>query len=314
MQAAVGRRKTHRKHERLLNSYKRSPAPCKHHFDKSTWEPITIEVIDLIAGKNKRLMEILEGYPALAVAFSGGVDSTFLLAAAKAALGDRVSAVTADSPIHSRREMREALATAKALGVHHIMVPFEEIMAPGFVANPPERCYTCKQLIFAEIMRVAASLGIEQVAHGVNMDDLGDYRPGLKAAEEMGVAAPLVEAGLTKSDIRALSRRMQLPTWNKPSMACLASRIPYGRPITREALRMVETAEDALLQLGFDGCRVRHHGSVARVEVAPGDLKRTLHPAVRAEILKRLKTIGFKHIAIDLEGYVAGSLNRSIEP
>lgn len=273
---------------------------------------MAVERITLIAGKKKRLIEILKGYSTLAVAFSGGVDSTFLLAVAQEALGDRVTAVTADSPIHSRREIREALATAKALGAQHILLPFEEITAPGFVANPPERCYICKQFIFAEIIRVAGSLGIQRVVHGVNMDDLRDYRPGLKAAEEAGVAAPMVEAGLTKSDIRALSRRMQLPTWNKPSMACLASRIPYGRPITRDVLRMVEMAEDALLQLGFDGCRVRHHGSVARIEVAPSDLKRTLHPAVRAEILKRFKPIGFKHIAIDLEGYVPGSLNRSI--
>jgi uncharacterized protein len=246
------------------------------------------------------------------VAFSGGVDSTFLLAAAKEALGGGVTAVTVDSLIHSRREIREARAIARGLGVNHIVIPFGEITAPGFVTNPPERCYTCKQLIFAEVIRIADSLGIQRVAHGVNMDDLEDYRPGLMAAEEMGVASPLAEAGLTKADIRALSRKMQLPTWNKPSMACLASRIPYGRPITRKALRMVEMAEESLLQLGFDGSRVRHHGAVARIEVAQRDLKKTLHKEMRAEILKRLKQIGFKHVAVDLEGYVQGSLNRAI--
>jgi uncharacterized protein len=267
----------------------------------------------LIAAKKRRLQKILEGYSNLAVAYSGGVDSTFLLAAAKDALGGRVTAVTVDSPIHSRREIREARAIANGLGVKHIVVPFGEITAPGFATNPPERCYTCKQLIFAEIIRVAASLEIRRVAHGVNLDDLEDYRPGMKAAEEMDVAAPLAEAGLTKADIRALSRKMQLPTWNKPSMACLASRIPYGRPITREALMMVEMAEESLLQLGFDGSRVRHHGAVARIEVAQRDMTKTLHKEMRAEILKRLKQIGFKHVAIDLEGYVQGSLNRAIE-
>lgn len=267
----------------------------------------------MIAAKKRRLQKILEGYSNLAVAYSGGVDSTFLLAAAKDALGGRVTAVTVDSPIHSRREIREARAIANGLGVKHIVVPFGEITAPGFATNPPERCYTCKQLIFAEIIRVAASLEIRRVAHGVNLDDLEDYRPGMKAAEEMDVAAPLAEAGLTKADIRALSRKMQLPTWNKPSMACLASRIPYGRPITREALMMVEMAEESLLQLGFDGSRVRHHGAVARIEVAQRDMTKTLHKEMRAEILKRLKQIGFKHVAIDLEGYVQGSLNRAIE-
>jgi len=267
----------------------------------------------LIAGKKRRLIEILKSDSTLAVAFSGGVDSTFLIAAAKEALGGGVTAVTVDSPIHSRREIQEARAIANGLGVKHIVVPFGEITAPGFATNPPERCYTCKQLIFAEIVRVAASLEIRRVAHGVNMDDLEDYRPGMKAAEEMGVASPLAEAGLTKADIRALSRKMQLPTWNKPSMACLASRIPYGRPITREALMMVEMAEESLLQLGFGGSRVRHHGAVARIEVVQRDMTKTLHKEMRAEILKRLKKIGFKHVAIDLEGYVQGSLNRAIE-
>ena len=262
--------------------------------------------------KKKRLIGILQAYDGLVVAFSGGVDSTFLLAAAHEALGDRVTAVTADSPIHSRREIREALETAKALGVKHVVVPFAEMTDPGFVANPPDRCYTCKQLIFGEIIRIAASIGMERVAHGVNLDDLGDYRPGLKAAEEMGVVAPLAEAGLTKADIRALSRRMRLPTWNKPSMACLASRIPYGRPITPEALKMVEAAEEVLQRLGFYGCRVRHHGEVARIEVVPGDLKKTMHPEVRAEILESLRKIGFRHVAVDLEGYVQGSLNRAL--
>jgi len=264
------------------------------------------------AKKKKRLMAILKAYESLVVAFSGGVDSTFLLAATQEALGDRVTAVTADSPIHSRREIREALETAKALGVKHIVVPFAEMTAPGFAANPPDRCYSCKQIIFSEIIRIAASMGVERVAHGVNLDDLGDYRPGLKAAEEMGVVAPLADAGLSKVDIRALSRRMGLATWNKPSMACLASRIPYGRPITPGVLKMVEAAEEILQGLGFSGCRVRHHGDVARIEMAARDVSRAARSAVRSQILKGLKDIGFTHVAVDLEGYVQGSLNRAL--
>jgi len=264
------------------------------------------------AKKKKRLIAILKAYESLVVAFSGGVDSTFLLAATQEALGDRVTAVTADSPIHSRREIREALETAKALGVKHIVVPFAEMTAPGFAANPPDRCYSCKQIIFSEIIRIAASMGVERVAHGVNLDDLGDYRPGLKAAEEMGVVAPLADAGLSKVDIRALSRRMGLATWNKPSMACLASRIPYGRPITPGVLKMVEAAEEILHGLGFSGCRVRHHGDVARIEMAARDVSRAARSAVRSQILKGLKDIGFTHVAVDLEGYVQGSLNRAL--
>jgi uncharacterized protein len=259
------------------------------------------------------LISILTRYDSLVVAFSGGTDSTFLLAMAKEVLGDRVTAVTADSSIHSRREIREALETAKALDVRHVMLPLTEAAAPQFVANPPERCYHCKQLVFGEIMRIAAQMGMQRLAHGANLDDLDDYRPGLKAAEEMGVAAPLVEAELTKADIRALSRRMGLPTWNKPAMACLASRIPYGSPITQEALRMVEAGEEVLWNLGFSGCRLRHHGKVARIELAPQDLKMIFNAPVRAEIVKGLRGIGFSHVAVDLEGYVQGSLNRNID-
>lgn len=266
----------------------------------------------MIAAKKKRLMAILAACDRLAVAFSGGVDSTLLLAVAREALGDRVTAVTVDSPLHARREIREALQTAQALGVRHAVVPLSDVAPPELIANPPDRCYLCKKFIFAAIIRTAASMGVARVAHGANLDDLGDYRPGQRAAEELGVLAPLVDAGLAKADIRALARRMRLPTWNKPAMACLASRIPYGRPLTPEVLRMVESAEEALQNLGFDGCRVRHHGPVARIEVARRDLKKAMHPTLRAEILERLKTIGFEHVAVDLEGYVPGSLNREL--
>ncbi len=263
--------------------------------------------------KRKRLLAIIEGYDALAVAFSGGVDSTFLLAAAKEVLGDRLIAITAESPVHAQRESREAAEIAGALGVQHIRVPSGELAVPDFIANPPHRCYICKQHVFSEVIRIAAERGIRRVAHGVNLDDLGDFRPGLKAAEEMGVLTPLVEAGLNKAEIRTLSRRMRLPTWNKASMACLASRIPYGRRITPEVLKMVEAAEDLLFELGFFGCRVRHHGDVARIELAAADLRKVMSAPMRAKILEGLRTIGFKYIAVDLEGYVSGSLNRVLE-
>jgi pyridinium-3,5-biscarboxylic acid mononucleotide sulfurtransferase len=263
--------------------------------------------------KKKRLLGILEACDSLAVAFSGGVDSTFLLAVAKEVLGEKVLAVTATSAIHPQAESLAAAEIARALGVSHRMVPSREMDLPDFVANPSNRCYVCKRHVMAEVIRIAAEMGIAHVAHGVNVDDLGDFRPGLKAAEEMGLLAPLLEAGLTKADIRALSRRMGLATWNKPSMACLASRIPYGTAITPENLRMVEAAEDFLRGLGFAGGRVRHHGDVARIELAQRDLKKTLKEPARTAIVQRMHAIGFRYVAVDLEGYVMGSLNRALD-
>jgi uncharacterized protein len=265
-----------------------------------------------LKAKQRRLAAILESLDGLVVAFSGGVDSTFLLAAAHRALGERVTAVTAESPVHPRREIRAAEALARRLGVRHRVIASGEMNLPEFTANPPDRCYICKRHVLAEVFRVARDLGVRHVAHGVNLDDLGDYRPGLKAAEEMGAIAPLLEAGLTKDDIRRLSRRMKLATWNKPSLACLASRIPYGTPITAPALAMVDEAEDFLRGLGFSACRVRHHGDVARIELDPRGIKKLMHHAQRADIVARLRSIGFRHVAVDLEGYTQGSLNRAL--
>ena len=267
-----------------------------------------------LADKRRRLEDALRRSRPLAVAFSGGVDSSLLVAAAVEALGDAVTAFTVHAPIHSRREVAQAVDTAARLGVRHVVVPFDGMDAPEFVANPPNRCYVCKKIVFGEIRRRAAALGLPHLAHGVNLDDLEDYRPGLKAAEEMGVLAPLVEAGLTKADIRALSRAMGLPTWDRPSMACLASRIPYGRPITAAVLQMVETAEEALQDLGFAGCRVRHHGEIARIEVPGRDVERLAREDTRQAVVARLRAIGFTHVALDLEGYTQGSLNRVLEP
>jgi uncharacterized protein len=263
--------------------------------------------------KRKRLVSILQGLDGLVVAFSGGVDSTFLLAMARQVLGERVIAVTAESPVHPRREIREAVELARLLGVRHRVIASNEMRLPEFVANPPERCYICKNHVLAEVFRVAAELGIRNVAHGVNVDDLGDYRPGLKAAAEMGALAPLLEAGLGKAGIRRLSRNMKLRTWNKPSLACLASRIPYGSPITAQALEMVDEAEDFIRGLGFKTCRVRHHGLVARIELDPRGLKKLMQSPLKADIVNRLRSIGFRHVTVDLEGYVQGSLNRGLD-
>jgi uncharacterized protein len=267
-----------------------------------------------LAEKRERLAAILAGWDSLAVAFSGGVDSTYLLAMARKVLGDRAAAITADSPLHPRREMAAAAVLARSMGVRHVLVPSGEMAVAEFIANPPNRCYICKKKVMGGVLAVAARMGIDRVAHGVHVDDLSDYRPGLRAAAELGLEAPLLDAGLNQAEIRELSRRMKLPTWNKPSMACLASRIPYGSPVTVRALGMVEDAEEFLQDLGLAQCRVRHHGEVARIEVARGAATRLLREPVRSQLLRRLREIGFTHVAVDIEGYTPGSMNRPLRP
>ncbi len=269
--------------------------------------------MDITDGKFKALVGALKRFDSLVVAFSGGVDSSFLLAVACQAVAGRVVAITAESPVHPVREKKAAAEFARRLGVEHLIVPSGEMQLPAFVANPQDRCYICKKHVMAQILDIASQMGISRVAHGANLDDLGDYRPGLKAAEEMAVAAPLVDAGLGKDDIRRFSRAMNLNTWNKPSMACLASRIPYGTPITRSALDMVERAEDVILGLGFRTCRVRHHGLTARIEVDSRDMQLLFEQDLREKIVVELKRIGFSHVAADLEGYVQGSMNRDLD-
>lgn len=266
-----------------------------------------------LAAKHQHLKDQLESYPSLIVAFSGGVDSSLLLAVAHQVLGDCVTAVTAESPVHPLRERTAADEFVRTLKINHIVIQSNEMDLPEFTANPENRCYICKQHVLGDIFKIAAKLGIDDVAHGVNLDDLSDYRPGQQAAKELGVLEPLVAAGLTKEDIRHLSREMQLPTWDKPSMACLASRIPYGEHISVLNLKMIEEAEDFLLELGLKTCRVRHHGSVARIEVAPEDFDMVMNPVKRKLILNRLKDIGFVHVALDLKGYVMGSMNKEIK-
>ena len=268
--------------------------------------------------KLERLRVQLREIGSAAVAFSSGVDSTFLLRVAHEVLGDRVIAVTARSRSFPKRELDEAAAFCRSEGVRHEVLDSEELDIPGFVANPPDRCYHCKKALFGKLIAFAQMNGLAAVLEGANVDDDGDYRPGLRAIRELGVRSPLHDAGLTKAEIRALSREMGLPTWNKPSFACLASRFPYGERITAAGLERVERAEQWLRDLDFGRAgaqpsrhimqlRVRSHGDMARIEVPPADIPRI---AARAEeIAAALQSFGFAYVALDLQGYRTGSLN-----
>lgn len=243
------------------------------------------------------------------MAFSSGVDSTFLLCVAHEELGERVVAATARSRTFPRRELDEAVAFCRAEGIRHEIIESEELDIPRFAENPPDRCYHCKRELFGKLLAFAHENGLAAVLEGSNIDDDGDYRPGRRAIRELGILSPLHEVGFTKAEIRALSREMGLPTWNKPSFACLASRFPYGERITAAGLARVERAERWLRDagLGLTQLRVRSHGDMARIEVSPGDIPRL---AARAEeIAAALKSFGFAYVALDLQGYRTGSLN-----
>jgi len=263
--------------------------------------------------KKKNLIRHLKELDSLLVAFSGGVDSTFLLALAHETMGDKVLAVTESSSTYPSRERKEAIQFAEERGIEHVVFKSDETTIPGFVANAPDRCYHCKKSLSQELVKIAGERDIDHVAYATNVDDLSDYRPGLRAADEMGIIAPLVEAQLNKEEIRFLSKEMGLPTWAKPAMACLASRIPYGNAITAEKLKMVEEAEDYLAHKGFKQYRVRHHGSVARIEVESSEIEKINEPNLRKNIVEKFKEIGFLHIAVDLEGYTTGSMNRALK-
>jgi uncharacterized protein len=263
--------------------------------------------------KKEKLIQYLKGLDSLLVAFSGGVDSTFLLALAHETLGDKVLAVTESSSTYPSMERQEAVQFAQERGIEHVVFQSDETSIPEFVSNTPDRCYHCKKALSQELLKIAGERGIEHVAYATNVDDLADYRPGLKAADEMGIIAPLVVSKLNKEEIRFLSKEMGLPTWDKPAMACLASRIPYGDPITAEKLKMVEEAEAYLAKSGFKQYRVRHHGSVARIEVESAEIHRLNEPVLRKKIAEKFKEIGFLHVAVDLEGYTTGSMNRALE-
>jgi uncharacterized protein len=262
--------------------------------------------------KKEKLVHHLKELNSLLVAFSGGVDSTFLLAMAHEALGQNLLAVTADSVVHAVRETESACDFARKKGIRHILIQLDELSIPDFVSNTFERCYHCKRNLFKLLFETAGEKGINHVAHGANVDDLKDFRPGFRAAGEMGVMAPLVDVQLGKEEIRLLSKEMGLGTWDKPAMACLATRIPYGDSITEKKLNMVEEAETFLANNGFRQFRVRHHGSVARIEVEPSEIEKLTAPNLRQRLVDKFRQIGFLHVAFDLEGYVSGSMNRAI--
>lgn len=262
--------------------------------------------------KRGHLISILKSYGSLLVAYSGGVDSTYLLATAHEALKKNLVAVTVKSPLHPVRENQQAEAFAQQLGIIHLFVKSREMSRPDFTANTKKRCYLCKKYLFKDLLKIARDKNIEYVAHGANIDDLRDFRPGFDAAGEMNIMAPMVDAGLSKKDIRTLSKQMNLKTWNKPSMSCLATRIPYGTQITIEKLKMIERAEQVILDLGVTSCRVRLHDKAARIEVDPGDIEGIMDQGIRSTIVAKLRKIGFSYVAVDLEGYGQGRMNRDI--
>ncbi len=247
------------------------------------------------------------------VAFSAGVDSTFLLCCAKEALNGNVLAVTAKSPSFPQREIEESIRIANMLSVDHLIIDSEELEDPEYRENPPDRCFYCKSDLFTKLNNIAKEKNIPYVVDGANLDDAKDHRPGSKAAEELQIRSPLKEAELKKEDIRLLSREKNLPTWNKPAFACLASRFPYGTEITKEKLSMVEQAEKILYELGFYQFRVRHHNDLARIEVSKEQLSKFFQNGISEKVHKGLKKIGYNYVTLDLEGYRTGRMNEILK-
>jgi uncharacterized protein len=262
--------------------------------------------------RERRLRDRLASFGSVLVAFSGGVDSAYLAWAAAAQLGERALAVTADSASYPARQREVAARIARDFALRHEFIRTEEMARPEYRANAPDRCYHCKQELYTRLTALARSRGLAVVADGSNADDRGDYRPGRQAAREHGVRSPLDEVGLAKADIRALARRAGLPVWDEPASACLSSRIPYYLEVTDERLRRIERAEELLRAIGFRVARVRHHDTTARIEVGADEIGRALDPAIRAAIVRGLRSLGYRYVALDLEGYRLGSLNEGI--
>ncbi len=263
--------------------------------------------------KAAKLEAVVRARPKALVAFSGGVDSTLLLRVCRDVLGPKnVVAVTGVSETYTDDEKRAAERFARRLGVEHVLVETAELASEAFAANPADRCYHCKRELLGKILALALARGVDAVYDASNVDDLADYRPGRRALVESGVLSPLVEAGFTKSDVRRLSRKLGLATWDKPANPCLASRVPYGTPITQDILDRVREGEVFLRKLGFPVVRLRHHGELARVEVPAADLARLLKPATARKVAAKLMSLGYLWTAVDIEGYSMGSLNRAV--
>lgn len=264
--------------------------------------------------KTEKIKSLILDMDNVLVAFSGGVDSTLVLALAHEVLGEKALGVTAQSASVPEREMKASRQLAGEIGARHLVIKTDEMSNPNYRANPANRCYHCKSELYLSLKKIAERENISHILNGTNTDDLGDYRPGLDSAREQGVRSPLVEAGFNKQEVRELSRMMELSIWNKPAMACLSSRIPYGQPVTPEKLSVVEQAEDLLLSLGFKQLRVRHHGDLARIELGRSEMPLYLaDERIQDLVQEKFKALGFETVVLDPEGYRMGSLNSALE-